>query len=90
MITTAFDLDIDQQQREIQAAITEELFIDGEADGYCDGVRPASSDLAYLAGYSKGLRRKMADIQRQAELLEAEGLAVEAKVEAIFGEKIPF
>lgn len=90
MITTAFDLDIDQQQREIQAVIAEELFIDGESDGYCDGVRPTSSDLAYLAGYSKGLRRKMADIQRQAELLEAEGLAVEAKVETIFGEKIPF
>ena len=90
MITTAFDLDVDQQRCEQQAAIAEELFIDGEADGYCDGVRPISSDGAYLAGYSKGLRRKMADIQRQAELLEAEGLAVEAKVEAIFGEKIPF
>lgn len=90
MITATFDLDIDQQQREQQAAIALELFIDGEGDGYCDGVRPASSDLAYLAGYSQGLRRKMADIQRQAELLEAEGLAVEAKVEAIFGEKIPF
>ena len=90
MITTAFDLDLDQQRCEQQAAIAEELFIDGESDGYCDGVRPASSDLAYMAGYSQGLRRKMADLQRQAELLEAEGLAVEATAEAIFGEKIPF
>ena len=85
MITTAFDLDIDQQRCEQQAAIAFELFIDGESDAY-DGVRPASLDLEYMSGYSRGLRRKMADIQHQAEMLEAEGLAVEA----IFGEEIPF
>lgn len=85
MIATAFDLDIDQQRCEQQAAIALELFIDGESDAY-DGVRPVSSDLAYMSGYSQGMRRKMADIQYQAEMLEAEGLAVEA----MFGEKIPF
>lgn len=89
MSTTVFALDLDQQRCETQAVIAEELFISGEGDSF-DGVRPASSDLAYMSGYSQGLRRKMADIQRQAELLEAEGLAVEATVEAIFGEKIPF
>lgn len=41
-------------------------------------------------GYSQGLRTKMADIKRQAEMLEAEGLDVEAKVEAIFGEELVF
>lgn len=85
MITTAFDLDIDQQRCEQQAAIALELFIDGESDAY-DGVRPASSDLAYMSGYSQGMRRKLVEMQHQAELLEAEGLAVEA----MFGEKIPF
>lgn len=90
MTTATFDLDLDQQRCEQQAAIAEELFINGESDGYCDGIRPASSDLAYMAGYSQGLRRKMIDIKRQALLLEQEGLAVEARVEAIFGEKIPF
>ena len=90
MIATAFDLDSDQQRCEQQATITEELFINGESDGYCNGIRPVSSDSAYMAGYSQGLRRKMIDIKRQALLLEQEGLAVEARVEAIFGEKIPF
>jgi hypothetical protein len=89
MITTAFDLDLDQQRCGQQAVIAE-LFINGESDGYCDGVRPVSSDRVYMAGYSQGLRRKMADIQRQAEMLEAEGLAVEASVEAMFGEKLVF
>ncbi len=73
-------LDLDQQRCEQQAAIAEELFISGEGDGF-DGIYPASLDLAYMSGYSQGLRRKMADIQRQAELLEAEGLAVEAMFE---------
>lgn len=90
MTATVFDLDLDQQRCETQSAIAEELFINGESDGYCDGIRPASSDSAYMAGYSQGLRRKMIDIKRQALLLEQEGLAVEATVEVIFGEKIPF
>lgn len=90
MITTAFNLDLDQQHSYQQAAITLELFKNGESDGYRDGVRPASSEVAYLRGYAQGCRRKMADIQHQSELLEAEGLAVEATIEAIFGEKIPF
>lgn len=80
MITTAFDLDLDQQRQEQQAAIALELFIDGESDAY-DGVRPVSSDLAYMAGYSQGMRRKLVEMQRQAEMLEAEGLAVEAMFE---------
>ena len=84
MITTAFDLDIDQQRCEQQAAIALELFIDGESDAY-DGVRPASSDLAYMSGYSQGIKRKLVEMQHQAEMLEAEGLAVEA----MFAE-IPF
>lgn len=82
MITTAFDLDIDQQRCEQQAEIALELFTDGESDAY-DGVRPASSDLAYMAGYSQGTRRKLVEMQHQAELLEAEGLAVEAMFEEI-------
>jgi hypothetical protein len=55
--------------------------------GAYDDVRPASSDLAYMSGYSKGLRRKMADIQYQAEMLEAEGLAVEACLERKYRSK---
>lgn len=85
MITTAFDLDLDQQRQEQQAAIALELFISGQGDSF-DGIRPASSDLAYMAGYSQGLRRKMADIKCQAEMLEAEGL----DVEAILGEELVF
>lgn len=89
MTTAIFALDLDQQLCETQAAIAEELFISGEGDGF-DGVRPASSDWVYLKGYAQGLRRKMGNIQHQVEMLEAEGLAVEATVEAMFGEKIPF
>lgn len=89
MITTAFDHYLDQQRQEQQAAIALELFISGEGDGF-NGVRPASSDLAYITGYSQGLRTKMADIKRQAEMLETEGVAYEAKVEAIFGEELVF
>lgn len=89
MISTAFDHYLDQQRQEQQAVIALELFISGEGDGF-NGVRPASSDLAYMTGYSQGLRTKMADIKRQAGMLEAEGLDVEAKVEAIFGEELVF
>lgn len=89
MTTATFDLNLDQQRCEVQAAIAEELFISGESDAY-DGEDPASFDLAYMSGYSQGLRRKLIEMQRQAEMLEAEGLAVEASVEALFGEKIPF
>lgn len=94
MIATAFDLDLDQQRCEKQSAmvaprtavgIALELFIDGESNAY-DGVRPASSDLAYMTGYSQGIKRKLVEMQHQAELLEAEGLAVEA----MFGDSIPF
>ena len=94
MTTAIFALDLDQQRCETQDAmvaprtaegIALELFIDGEGDAY-DGIRPASLDLAYMSGYSQGLRRKMANIQHQAEMLEAEGLAVEA----MFGDSIPF
>lgn len=70
-------LDYDQQRCEEQSVIAEELFIAGESDGF-DGTNPISCDLAYLAGYSNGLRRKLADIQRQALLLQQEGEAVEA------------
>lgn len=51
MITTAFDHYLDQQRQEQQAAIALELFISGQGDGF-DDVRPASSDLAYITGYS--------------------------------------
>jgi hypothetical protein len=85
MTTVIFALDLDQQRCEKQSAIALELFIDGEGDAY-DGVRPASLDLAYMTGYSQGVRRKLVEMQHQADLLEAEGLAVEA----IFGEEIPF
>ncbi len=43
-----------------------------------------------MAGYARGLRLKMADIREQAQMLDAEGLAVEAKAETMFGKKIPF
>lgn len=89
MTTATFDLGIDQQ-RSLQQPVIVELFINGEADGYNDGIRPASSDLVYLRGYAQGCRRKMTDIQCQVQMLEAEGLVVEATVEAMFGEKIPF
>ena len=85
MTTAIFALDLDQQRCEKQSAIALELFIDGEGDAY-DGVRPASLDLAYMTGYSQGIKRKMVEMQHQAELLEAEGLAVEA----MFGDSIPF
>ena len=89
MITTAFDLELDQQRCDEQAAIAEELAIMGEGDGF-DCIDPARTDWAYMAGYARGLRLKMAYIQEQAQMLEAEGLAVEAKAETMFGEKIPF
>lgn len=85
MTTATIDLDLDQQRCEQQAAIALELFMNGEGDTY-DSVRPVSSDLAYMTGYSEGMKRKLAEMQHQAELLEAEGLAVEA----MCGEKIPF
>ena len=89
MITTAFDLEQDQQRCDEQAAIAEELAIMGEGDAleYND---PARTDWAYMAGYARGLRLQMAYIREQAQMLDAEGLAVEAKAEAMFGEKIPF
>lgn len=94
MNTAIFALDLDQQRCETQDAmvaprtafgIALELFIDGESNAY-DGVRPASSDLAYMTGYSQGIKRKLVEMQHQAELLEAEGLAVEA----MFRDSIPF
>jgi len=51
-----------------------------------DEPSPVSSDLAYMSGYSQGMRRKMADIQ-QAEI-EAEGLAVETMLETRYRSKI--
>jgi len=78
-------LDLDQQRCEQQAAIAEELFISGETEAF-HNVYPASSDIAYLTGYSQGLRRKLADIQRQALLLQQEGLVVEA----MFGDELVF
>jgi hypothetical protein len=79
-------LELDQQRCEQQATIAEELFISGESDGFDSGCPPASSDIAYLAGYSQGLRRKLADIQCQALLLQQESLAVEA----MFGDELVF
>lgn len=79
MSTATFSLD--QQRCETQSAIAESLYIDGATDGF-DGIRPTSLDCEYLLGYSSGCRRKLADIQRIAEMLEAEALVVEA----LFGE----
>lgn len=89
MITTAFDLEQDQQRCDEQAAIAEELAIMGEGDAleYND---PARTDWAYMAGYARGLRLKMADIREQAQMLDAEGLAVEAEAERIFDETLIF
>ena len=89
MITTAFDLEQDQQRCDEQAAIAEELAIMGEGDAleYND---PARTDWAYMAGYARGLRLKMAYIREQAQMLEAEGLAVETEAERIFDETLIF
>lgn len=89
MITTAFDLEQDQQRCEEQAAIAEELAISGEGDGF-DCIDPARTDWAYMTGYARGLRLKMAYIREQAQMLEAEGLAVEAEAERIFDETLIF
>ncbi len=78
-------LELDQERCEQQAAIAQELFISGQSDGF-DGNYPANSEIDYLAGYSQGLRRRLADIQSQALLLQQEGLAVEA----IFGDELIF
>ena len=82
---THTSLDLDQQQIETQAAIAEELFISGASDGF-DGIYPTSTDVAYMSGYAQGIRRKLADIQRQALLLQQEGQAVEA----MFSEELEF
>ena len=89
MITTAFDLEQDQQRCDEQAAIAEELAIMGEGDAleYND---PARTDWAYMAGYARGLRLKMAYIREQAQMLDAEGLAVEAEAERIFDDTLIF
>ena len=89
MITTAFDLEQDQQRCDEQAAIAEELAIMGEGDGF-DCIDPARTDWAYMAGYARGLRVKMAYIREQAQMLEVEGLAVETEAERIFDETLIF
>ena len=89
MITTAFDLEQDQQRCDEQAAIAEELAIMGEGDGF-DCIDPARSDWAYMTGYARGLRLKMAYIREQAQMLEAEGLAVETEAERILDETLIF
>ena len=88
-MTATIDLELDQQRCDAQAVIAEELAIMGEGDAL-DCIDPTRSDWAYMTGYARGLRLKMAYIREQAQMLEAEGLAVEAKAEAMFGEKIPF
>ena len=88
-MTATIDLELDQQRCDEQAAIAEELAIMGEGDAleYND---PARTDWAYMAGYARGLRLKMADIREQAQMLDAEGLAVEAEAERIFDETLIF
>ena len=78
-------LELDQQHCEQQAAIAEELLISGQGDGF-DGNYPESLEIDYLTGYSQGLRRRLADIQGQALLLQQEGLVVEA----MFGDELVF
>ncbi|MBW4639774.1 MAG: hypothetical protein KME05_16370 [Gloeocapsa sp. UFS-A4-WI-NPMV-4B04] len=84
-MTYDIGFELDQQRCEQQATIAEELFISGQGDGF-DGNYPASSEIDYLAGYSQGLRRRLADIQGQALLLQQEGLVVEA----MFGDELVF
>lgn len=88
-MTATIDLALDQQRCDEQAAIAEELAIMGEGDAL-DCINPARSDWAYMTGYARGLRLKMAYIQEQAQMLEAEGLAVEAEAERIFDETLIF
>jgi hypothetical protein len=75
MAQTVFDLD--QQRCDTQAALAAQLFFNGESDGFY-GIRPTSTEIEYLLGYSAGIRRKLSDIQRQGLLLQQEGQAVEA------------
>ena len=84
-MTYDIGLELDQQRCEQQATIAEELLINGESDGF-DGNYPESLEIDYLAGYSQGLRRRLADIQGQALLLQQEGLTVEA----MFGDELIF
>ena len=84
-MTYDIGLELDQQRCEQQATIAEELFISGQGDGF-DGKYPESLEIDYLAGYSQGLRRRLADIQGQALLLQQEGLTVEA----MFGDELVF
>ncbi len=88
-MTATIDLELDQQRCDTQAAIAEELAIMGEGDAL-DCIDPARSDWAYMTGYARGLRLKMAYIREQAQMLEAEGLAVEAEAERIFDETLIF
>lgn len=88
-MTATIDLELDQQRCDEQAAIAEELAIMGEGDAL-DYNDPARTDWAYMAGYARGLRLKMADIREQAQMLDAEGLAVEAEAERIFDETLIF
>jgi hypothetical protein len=77
-MTTAI-FDIDSSARVAQDAAVEEFYLDGVDDGF-EGKKPRCSELTYLQGYAEGCRRKSADIQRQAELLEQEGQALEAAI----------
>lgn len=88
-MTATIDLELDHQRCDERDAIAEELAIMGESDAleYND---PARTDWAYMTGYARGLRLKMAHIREQAQMLEAEGLAVEAEAESIFDETLIF
>lgn len=54
-------IDQDQENRLIQDACIEEIYLDGVADG-CNGRLPIMADITYLQGYCKGMTETRAEI----------------------------
>ncbi len=47
-------LEQEQGQRNTQSAISEDIYLTGEFDGFCC-LHPSSQNFAYLAGFASGL-----------------------------------
>ncbi len=75
-MTSFVDLHLDQLRIQQQDRAMEELFLAGDMDGYA-GTKPESSDLAYLAGYGSGSRRKAEELL--AAIRELLGIKAELK-----------
>ena len=70
---------LDERQREVQDAIANDSFTNGESDAF-DGRRPESSSFEYLLGYRQGLQRFSDHLQHQAFLLQQEGQQLETAI----------